>query len=274
MRLLNLNDIIPIYFRIDKELFPLGHTQAIGRPPTLNISETVTVLVWNVLAVKQKTLKSIFEYTSIHLHTVFPRISSYRAFLDCCHRALPLMLSLLSSLLAASATVKFVDSTMIPVCRNVRAGRHKVSKGIAQFGKNHQGWHFGFKMHTAVNQLGQLTGTVFTPANIHDAQVMIKLINHDTKIVVGDSHYGASVIGRKINELFGTQVIAPPHYSQKKKILTKQELKLLQSRPIIESVFGYLKGNLHLVTSFPRSVQGYFLHYVRILLGYQIASFL
>jgi len=46
--------------------------------------------------------------------------------------------------------------------------------------------------------------------------------------------------------------------------------KLLTFRSKIESVFDYLKEHLHLVSSFPRSVMGYLLHYVRILLAYLI----
>jgi hypothetical protein len=33
-----------------------------------------------------------------------------------------------------------------------------------------------------------------------------------------------------------------------------------------------LKQHLHLQSSFPRSMQGYALHYIRILLGYQLLA--
>jgi hypothetical protein len=45
---------------------------------------------------------------------------------------------------------------------------------------------------------------------------------------------------------------------------------LLTMRPKIEAAFGKLKTKHFLVTSFPRSVQGYALHYVRTLVGYQM----
>jgi len=73
-----------------------------------------------------------------------------------------------------------------------------------------------------------------------------------------------------VYSLFGTLIISPPHFKQNKKMAAFWQIKLLKMRPRIESVFGYIKENLHLVTSFPRSVKGYFLHYVRILLGYQL----
>lgn len=274
MRLLELHHITNFYYWVETELFPLGTTVPVGRPPTLSVPETITILVWNVFTIRQKTLKDIFEYTRIHLRSEFPKLGSYRAFVDCCHRALESMLSLLNSLLDVSAPYKILDSTMLQVCKIVRASHHKVAKNIASFGRNHQGWHFGFKMHTSINLLGHLTGVVFTTASVYDAQMMEKLINEKTKVAVGDSHYGASVMGRRINELYGTAIVAPPHHSQKKKILTELQLNLLRFRPRIESVFDYLKEHLNLVTSFPRSIKGYFLHYVRILLGYQMQAFL
>lgn len=61
-----------------------------------------------------------------------------------------------------------MDSTMLHVCKLVRANRHRVAKGIASFGKNWQGWHYGFKLHAACNPKGQLAAVYFTPANEHD----------------------------------------------------------------------------------------------------------
>jgi hypothetical protein len=65
-------------------------------------------------------------------------------------------------------------------------------------------------------------------------------------------------------------VVAPPHYKQRKQIAATWQMLLLHLRPKIEATFDYLKEHKYLVTSFPRSVQGYFVHYLRVLLGYQM----
>lgn len=66
-------------------------------------------------------------------------------------------------------------------------------------------------------------------------------------------------------------ILSPPHPAQTKKVLANWQLKLLHARPKIECAFDYLKEHLLLlVTSFPRSVHGYAVHYVRILLAYQL----
>jgi len=161
---------------------------------------------------------------------------------------------------------------MLPVCKPIRADRHKVARGVAQFGKNWQGWHYGFKLHAAIDSKNRLSAIVFTPASEHDNQHMEKLINDHTKILVGDSHYGGSVMRRRLWKKYKTIVIAPPHHTQKKKLSTDWQIKLLQLRPKIEATFGKLKEHHFLVTSFPRSIKGYFVHYLRCLLGYQMGG--
>jgi hypothetical protein len=159
---------------------------------------------------------------------------------------------------------------MLEVCKLARMNSHKVAKGVARMGANHQGWHYGFKLHASIDKEGNLSGLCLTTANEYDAQHMDKVLHGATKTVVGDSHYGASVMAKRLHQKYGIITIAPPHYKQRKKVLTKMQLKLLRMRTKIEAVFDYLKEHMHLVSSFPRSIRGYFVHYTRILLGYQM----
>ncbi len=75
---------------------------------------------------------------------------------------------------------------------------------------------------------------------------------------------------RHVFEAYGTIVIAPPHPKQRKKMMTAWQHLFLKVRSKIESVFDFLKEHLQLVSSFLRSTRGYLLHYVRVLLGYQV----
>jgi hypothetical protein len=269
---LEVHHITNLYVFVDDSLPKAVSSGLGGRPPKLTNSEMVTILIWNVLSLKQETLKDIYRSIRLYHLKEFPDFPSYSTFVDHAHKVFPHLVFLLQSLLSDEAPLRFLDSTMIPVCRKVRADSHKVAAGIADFGKNWQGWHFGFKLHASIDHESLLSQIAFSPASTHDAQMMPKILNKYCKIAVGDSTYGASVMGKKIREEYGTIVLAPPHYKQKKKVLTAWQLFLLRSRPKVESVFDYLKQHLHLVSSFPRSVMGYFLHYVRILLGYQILA--
>lgn len=241
-----------------------------GRPTILSNSELVTILIWNTLAVKQKTLKDIHKWILLYHQKDFPRMPSYSAFVDHCHKIAPHLYFVLQQFLTTNAKLRFMDSTMIPVCKKVRANTHKVAKNIAKFGKNHQGWHYGFKLHASIDSRGRLSGIALTPANIHDAQMMPKILNEHADIAVGDGAYTARVMQKQIWEKYGTMIISPPHPKQNKKIMATWQHLLLTMRPKIEAVFDYLKEHLHFVTSFPRSMKGYLLHYLRILLGYQL----
>jgi hypothetical protein len=266
--------ITDLYYLVD-ELLPKGlpKNNLGGRPLSLIPAEVVTLLLWNTLTVRSKTLKDAHAWAQMYHADDFPTLPKYKAFVHLCHQAGPNMLHVLQSLLASNSPLVFVDSTMLQVCKLVRADSHKVAANIADFGKNHQGWHYGFKLHASINPKNQLCGFALTPASIYDAQKLPNLINHNTRVAVGDSHYGASVMRAAVWKKFGTLVVAPPHFKQKKKLITWWQHKLLTMRPKIESVFDYLKEHLHLVTSFPRSVSGYLIHYLRILLAYQIMHF-
>lgn len=97
------------------------------------------------------------------------------------------------------------------------------------------------------------------------------LINKQ-EILVGYTLYGASVMRKRIWKEYGTIIISPPFPKQNKKISTPWQNTLLNMRSKIESVFDYLKNHLHLVSSFPRSMSGYLIHYLSVLVSYQIMA--
>ena len=216
-----------------------------GRPVVLHANEVIAVLIFSSLAAPQRTLTGIYTYAQAHFYRQF-NLPAYSTWMKKCNDALPTMLLILDKLLVKDASLRFVDSTMLEVCKLVRADRHKVARGIADFGKNHQGWHYGFKLHATVNPKGQLCAIRFTPANEHDAQQLPYLVNDATRIVVGDGSYTASVMSRKLWREHHTYVLSPPHPKQHKKILAKWQLLLLQARPKIECSFDYLKEHLFL----------------------------
>jgi hypothetical protein len=240
-----------------------------GRPLMLHQNEVIALLIFSSLVAPQRTLTGIYQYAQVHFYKRFD-LPAYSTWMKKCNAALPDMLFILDQLLVKDASIRFMDSTMLEVCKLVRADRHKVAKGVADFGKNWQGWHYGFKLHAAVNPLGQLCAIHFTPANEHDAQQIPYLVNDATRVAIGDGGYTASVMSRKMWREHGTYILSPPHPKQNKKILAKWQLILLRARPKIECSFDYLKEHLFLQNSFPRSVKGYFIHYVRILLSYQL----
>jgi len=188
----------------------------------------------------QRTLKGVYVWARTFYYRRFT-LPAYSSWVRKCRQALAGMLRMLDQLLMKDTAIRFMDSTMLEVCRLVRADRHRVARGIAAFGKNWQGWHYGFKLHAACNANGQLAAVFFTPASHHDAQQIPHLVNSATTVAVGDGGYTASVMARKMWREHRAHILSPPHPTQRKKVLARWQLSLLRARPRIECVFDYLK---------------------------------
>jgi hypothetical protein len=284
MRILQKHNIIDIFVWVDdslpKELRYSSKSvikgsgssnRKVGRPAALSVSEIITILLFSNLTAPQRLLKGIWKWAITNHNDDF-KLPCYSKFVECCHRAIPHMGRLLKELLISDASLRFIDSTILPVCRRCRADGHKVAKGYADWGKNHQGWWYGFKLHAAIDEKGNLAAIWFTPANAADSQQIPKLVDDNTDIAVGDGGYNADVMRRHMWRDHKCFILAPPHPKQNKRLALNIEIDLLKAREKIECVFDYLKNNLNLVTSFPRSIKGYLLNYLRNLLGYQVGK--
>lgn len=266
MRALRRDCIVDVFVWVDDMVV---QSPKRGQQPVLKDSEVLTILIWDGLTEPHKRLKDVYRWIQREYSDCFPKLPAYQNFVAHCHRLLPTLVWLLQSVLTSDVPLRFCDSTMLPVCRTVRADRHKVAKGVARFGKNHQGWWYGFKLHAAVNLKGQLAAVCFTPANEHDAQHVEQLVNRATKVVVGDSHYAASPMVKRLWKTHRIVVVA----NNKQRALMADWQYLLQTlRQKVEAGFGKLKEAHSFVSSYPRSVQGYFVHYLRVLLGYQLVN--
>lgn len=269
MRILRSHHIKNLIEVVDTFLPRAGVSPHGGRPIILHVNDVIGLLLFSSMVAPQRTLKGVYVWAQTFYYRRF-QLPSYKSWVRKCHQALPSMLAILDQLLVKNSALRFIDSTMLEVCRLVRADRHKVARGVAAFGKNWQGWHYGFKLHAACNTRGQLAAVFFTPANGADSQQIPRLVNDATTVAVGDGGYTASVMRRKMWREHHAYIVSPPHPTQKKKVLARWQLTLLRARPKIECVFDYLKEHLFLQSSFPRSVNGYAVHYIRVLLSYQL----
>jgi len=269
MSFLSSQNITELFVWVDDVLLKRLGTKTTGRPRSLSDAEIVTILIWNILMLKYKTWKDLHRFLIVYHRGDFPKLPKYNDFLVYCHRAAKPCFRLLQRQLASDAPLKFIDGTMLPVYKHKRADDHRVARGIANFGKNWQGWHYGFKLHASISEDGKLCAIAFTQASIHEKHLVPKLLGTLTKIAVGDSSYGGKDLRERMWNERGTLILAPAFHGQKK-IMADWQKALLSQRSGIESVFDYLKEHLHLVSSFPRSVYGYLAHYVMVLLGYQL----
>ena len=241
-----------------------------GRPGLLSRGEMVTLLVWNALTEPQGTVKGVWKWARRNYSAEFPRIPEYSAFADRANACLPELLSVFRKLLVPGERLRFLDSTKVPVCKNHRAERYKVARDACGWGKNWQGYWFGFKLHLAVDGRGRICAATLTPASEFDGHQSKNLTDGATKVAVGDTHYGGAAQTRPLTQKNGTVFLAYPHWKKSRLLMSPWQKKLLDMRAAVECAFDALKEHLGLVTSFPRSLTGYLVHYLRILIAYQL----
>ena len=123
--------------------------QRTGRPPSLTDIDLATIIIWDGLCEQHQTIKGIYTWIGREYSARWPQLPTYETFLRRCHHLIPILNELLQSSLKRNNRVVCADSSLLPVCKNHKAGRHRVAKGAAKWGRNHQGWTFGFKVHLA-----------------------------------------------------------------------------------------------------------------------------
>lgn len=163
----------------------------------------------------------------------------------------------------------WIDSTMLPVCKNQRITRHKSLSEIATRGKSSMGWFFGCKLHVAMNADGDMVSTELSNGHIADIKMVEDLVKGFKATVYADRGY----ISQSLKEKLRLQKIDLVTYHRKNmKViqLSKTDQHYLKQRNKIETLFGLLKAKYNLVTTKARSVQGYLAGIYASLCAYQV----
>ena len=99
----------------------------------------------------------------------FPDAVSYNRFVELMPRVFFKMMLFMKLYAFDKCTgITFVDSTMIPVCNNVRRYYNKVFAGLAKDGKGTMGWCHGFKLHLLCNDSSEVITFCLTGVNVDD----------------------------------------------------------------------------------------------------------
>jgi IS5 family transposase len=160
-----------------------------------------------------------------------------------------------------------IDATAIPVSHHGR--RAKVVRPWAAWGKDSdKHWFFGFKLHAVCDPSGRLVSLRMTPGNVADITKAEVLLSQLRGLAVADAAYISASLRVKLWEL-GLLLLTPLRKNMKG-LASLEQLGQLKGRQIIQTVFSVLKERLGLVTSLPRSLDGYLVHYVLVLLAYQL----
>lgn len=166
--------------------------------------------------------------------------------------------------------IKHIDSTDIPVCLFKNANNHQTMRAFAAFGRSGKGIFFGLKLHIITDLRRKLLKIRFTTGNVGDREVVIPMTDEIWGILVADAGYISEKLRKEFYQEGKRMLFAKPR-SNMKKLMTKFQEWLYGTRMLIEINFRNLKMFYGLVTSLPRSVDGYFANYIYSLLAYLIA---
>jgi hypothetical protein len=165
--------------------------------------------------------------------------------------------------------IKHTDSTDVPVCTIRKAKRHKTMAFFANWGKTGKGWFYGLKLHFTANLKRRLLAIAFTSGNVDDRAVAVKLNRGLFGVFAADAGYVSEKLAREFFIEHKRILFAKPRANMKK-LATKFQTWVYGTRMQVEIHPRNLKMFYGLITSMPRSVNGYFANYIYSLLAYQL----
>lgn len=240
-----------------------------GRPSSLSSSEICTItLLQKEFNIGNK--KALFKYLTTYHYQDF-KLPSYKSFCDSLNRYSYLLLEIIILLIKLnkdnSGKIVFIDSTKLEVCKIWRASEHKTMKQLAHKSKSTTGWFYGLKLHILCDEFGNLLEISFTSGNVDDRTVLKRFLTKiQDKIIGADAGYVSKECQEKAKE--NNNILLTAIRSNMKGIGAMWQQKVLNMRSTVEQCFSVMKTRLNLISSLPRSVNGYLAHYVRTLFMY------
>ena len=265
--------IIPLYNRIlevvsfySKQLKFDKYRNKLGRKLALKIDTVIALAIFKQRNGKE-TKKSLHE--TFELQTT----CSYKTLVVSLNRWAKLAITILFLIMKQNRKnahqVKHIDSTDIPVCLFKNANSHKVMEHFASFMRSGKGTYFGLKLHLISDLRRKILSIRFTSANVNDRELVIPMSKDLEGIFVADAGYISEKLQKEFYQEHKRILFIQPRKNMKK-IMTAWQENIHKTRMLIELNFRSLKMFYGLVTSLPRSVDGYIANYIYSLLAYQI----
>ncbi|OHA34321.1 MAG: hypothetical protein A2928_02295 [Candidatus Taylorbacteria bacterium RIFCSPLOWO2_01_FULL_45_15b] len=166
-----------------------------------------------------------------------------------------------------SHPIKHTDSTDIPVCLNKNAKYHKTMSDLASWGHSGKGFYYGLKMSITTDLGRNLLAVSFASANSSDRKSFQKMNKNINGIFVADAGYFSKDLEKEFY-IENKRILFAKPLKNMKKIITEFQYHLYNTRMLIELNFRNLKMLYAFLTSFPRSIDGYFANYIYSILAY------
>ncbi|MFL5628634.1 MAG: IS982 family transposase [Ktedonobacteraceae bacterium] len=207
------------------------------------------------------------EHVQVHLTSEFPHLVRYQRFVALIPSMLVPLLAYWQSRYGACTGISCIDATSLAVCDPKRISQHRVFAADARRGKTSMGWFFGFKLHLAINDRGELLACCLTPGNIDDRTPVPRLVTRLRGKLFGDR---GSISAPLTHLLFeqGLHLITRLRKNMKNHLMHLSDKLLLRKRAIIESIIDQLKNSSQIEHSRHRSPVNFVVHLIAGLLAY------
>jgi len=177
------------------------------------------------------------------------------------------LLAYLQSRFGPCTGISFIDSTTLEVCDPKRISHHRVFATDARRGKTSMGWFYGFKLHLAVNDCGDLLACCLTPGNVDDRQPVSEMVRRLRGKLFGDRGYVSAPLAALLFEQ-GLQLITRLRKNMKNQLMHLSDKLLLRKRAIIEAIIDQLKNISQIEHSRHRSPTNFVVHLIAGLIAY------
>lgn len=236
-----------------------------GRKLSISLIDSISLALF-----KQKqniqTKQSLFE--------IVEPDCSYKTLVESLNRVVKIIAKFISLILSVNRKdphlVKHTDATDIPVCLNKNAKNHKTMSPLSNWSKTSRGWFYGLKLHLTSDLEGKVLALRFTSANSDDRDICLKMNDKLRGIFVADAGYISSKLEQDFFIEKERAILIIPRANMKK-IASTLQMFLMNTRMKVEVNFRNLKLFFGLLTSLPRSINGYVANYLSSVLAYLIA---
>jgi hypothetical protein len=140
---------------------------------------------------------------------------------------------------------------------------------LSNWGYSGKGLFYGLKLHLTADLKRNILSIAFSPGNLSDIEMFMKLNKDMEGIFVADAGYVSERLQKEFYRENRRMLFSKPRKNMRK-IITFWQKKLYDTRMIIELQFRNLKMFYGLVTSLPRSINGYLANYIYSILAYAL----
>lgn len=237
-----------------------------GRPRKISKLDSLTLALYQHTSTRA-TKKSVYNDFKQWLKC------SYKTLVVAMNEAGVLALRILFGIMRLnkqfSHVVKYTDATDLPVCLKKNADKHRTMRDLSNFGHSSKGWFYGLKLTYVRDHDGRLLNFCITPPAANDRDLLKGLNRNLMGVLVADAGY----VSRQLEEdmhIEGQRWLLTRPYKTMKRLATWWQLQLYKGRFRIEFDFRSLKLFFGLITSLPRSINGYFANYLHAILAFAL----